>query len=432
MQKTDGGKDSGRSSALGAASVRPRLLFLCQTVPFPPDGGVWIRTYNVVRLLARRFELTMLCFERAVASKQGFSENGNAEELRRYGLVEVFEIPQRHSGLRFVKDHASSLIRRRVFTRYLYESGSFRRRLSHLLREQRFDLVHVDSLDLSGYLPMLMGRPVICVHHNVESQLLRRRATLEASWLRRRYSSVQARLMEAEDRAWCPRVTLNVAVSPDDRTLLGTIAPSARCEVVPNGVDTEYFRPVPATAPGGERIIVCVGGTNWLPNRDALLHFCADILPLIRRRAPGVKVMWIGACSDADRQRFASEYGVELTGYVPDIRPLVHKAGCYVVPLRLGGGTRLKIVDAWAMGKAVVSTSVGCEGLATRPGENILVADSDEDFAAATLRVLSDSALQSSVGASGRRTAEMAYSWEAIAAPMEALYLNVLEASVGK
>jgi len=404
---------------------RPKLLFLCQTLPFPPDGGVQIRTYNVLRLLARSFEVTALCFYRAGICRSEaavLAAVAALEALPGVASVEAFPIPQEHSRARLAWDHLRSVASRRAYTVFSYESAGFRARVEELLRTGGFDLAHVDSLDLSGYLPLLHGLPVVCVHHNVESALLRRRAENESSPLLRRYVALQAELLEAEERRWCGRVALNVAVSEEDRGRFGRLAPEAPFTVVPNGVDTDTFRP--AAVP--QRGIVFVGGYSWYPNRDALAHFAGDILPLLRAQVPGVQVRWVGRAPDEVRRDHRERYGMELTGYVEDIRPLVHEAACYVVPLRVGGGTRLKILDAWAMGKAVVSTTVGCEGLDARDGENILVRDDPAEFAAAVRRVLEDEGLRARLGEGARRTAEEVYEWEVIGRSMAADYLALL------
>ncbi len=404
---------------------RPKLLFLCQTLPFPPDGGVQIRTYNVLRLLARTFDVTALCFYRTgtcpTEGAVGAAVAG-LEALPGVAGVEAFPIPQEHSRPRLAWDHLRSVASRRAYTVFSYESAAYRARVEELLRTRRFDLVHVDSLDLSGYLPLLRGTPVVCVHHNVESALLRRRADNESSTPRRRYVALQADLLEAEERRWCGRMALNVAVSEEDRRRFGRLAPGAPFTVVPNGVDTDTFRPASVPQAG----VVFVGGYSWYPNRDALVHFAEDVLPLLRAQVPGVAVHWVGRAPDEVRREYRERHGMELTGYVEDIRPTVQAAACYVVPLRVGGGTRLKILDAWAMGKAVVSTSVGCEGLDARDGENILVRDDPAEFAAAVRRVLEDETLRARLGEGARRTAEEVYEWEVIGRSMTREYLALL------
>ncbi len=413
--------DGTRSGENGPGGPhRPRLLFLCQTLPFPPDGGVHLRSYNVLRLLAAHFEVTGLFFYRRATRPTPAAVRAGLAGLGRLGRVEAFPIPQEHSRARLLWDHFRSVITRRAYVHYAYEARGFRRGLRQVLERQTFDLVHMDSLDLAGYLPMLRGLPVVCTHHNVESDLLRRRAAAESSRLRGRYLRLQASLLERYERLWCPKVALNVAVSEADRRVLESRAPGARFLVVPNGVDTSVFQPGEENG----RAAVFVGGHGWFPNRDAMEYFRDAVLPLIRAERPDFSLTWVGRLPESERARFAAA-GVEPTGYVEDIRPYVTGARCFVVPIRAGGGTRLKILDAWAMGKAVVSTTIGCEGLDARDGENILIRDTPEQFAAAVLAVLGDETLRRRLGCAARATAERSYDWRRIGEPMTREYLEL-------
>ncbi len=402
---------------------RLRLLFLCQNLPYPPDAGAPIRSYHTLRLLAEDFRVSALCFVRRSTRPSRNDIEAATQVLR--GLVEtieVFEIPQDAGSLRLLRDHLFSVVSGRAYTRWTYESTAFREQLDRELAQGSFDLVHVDSLDLVAYLPRLEGRRVVLSHHNVESQLLRRRAESETG-LRRRYLQLQAKLLDREERRWCPRVDLNVVVSREDAETLRSVAPGVSTLVVPNGVDSREFTPGPV-AP--RREIVFVGGHTWFPNRDGMEFFVRDILPLIRERDQEVQVTWVGRASEEIRRTYA-ELGVHLTGYVEDIRPYVSRAACFVVPLRVGGGTRLKILDAWAMGKAVVSTSAGCEGLDVQPEENMLVADDPETFAAAVLRVLDDVSLREHLGHGGRATVQELYDWHIIGRSMLNAYAGLIE-----
>lgn len=186
--------------ACGRMTSRPQLLFLCQTVPYPPDAGVWIRTYHIIRLLARAFDITALCFERTRPPEIG--ANGASEAaldvLARFANVEVFPVAQRHSRLRYLWDHLRSVALGRVYTEFVYESRAFGRRLPQRLSSTNFDLVHADSLgDLVAYLPACDGVLVVCVHHNVEVEILRRRASIEATGARRVYPSSRRILWRA-------------------------------------------------------------------------------------------------------------------------------------------------------------------------------------------------------------------------------------------
>ena len=401
---------------------RPRVLFLCQTYPFPPDSGVANRSYNILRQLADSFDVKALCFYRQRSNSIGRELAAPYADLERRAAAESFLIPQEHSKVRLLFDHLRSVLSRTVYTRFSYTSRAFRQRIAEELADGGYDLVHVDSLDLSAYLPDVLRLPVVCVHHNVESALLRRRADTEGT-MRSSYLRLQSRFMEKEERGWCPKVVLNVTVSETDAATLRSIAPSARCTVVPNGVDTEFFRPTSQLTEG----LAFVGGTTWFPNQDALSHFATDILPLLRMTPEASPITWVGRASAAEQEE-GRKIGIDLTGYVEDIRPYVLSARCYVVPLRVGGGTRLKILDAWAMGKAVVSTSIGCEGLNARHGENILIADSPGEFASAVTRVLKDEELRCRLEQNARRTAEQDYSWEAIGKAMIEEYREVLAA----
>jgi glycosyltransferase involved in cell wall biosynthesis len=398
-------------------------LFLCQTLPWPPDGGVWIRTYHVLRLLARSFDITALCFERGGRGGRQPADQRRAavEALGALGRMHVFPVPQTLGRARFLWDHLRSTLSGRVYTRFVFDSRDFRRQLDALLAAERFDLAHVDSLDLSAYLPALAGLPVVCVHHNVESQLLERRAGIGRSW-RGWYLRRQARLMAREERRWCSRVALNVTVSAADAEQLRAVAPDAAFTVVPNGVDVDEFRP---GAGAGDRLVY-VGGTSWFPNQDALDFFCEAILPRLRAARRDLPlIQWIGAATPEQQRHYRERFRVELTGHVPDVRPYMRDSLCNLVPLRIGGGTRLKILNAWAMGNTVVSTSIGCEGLDAVDGENLLIADEPDAFAAAVLRALDDAALRRRIGAHARETAERTYSWDVIGGAMTESYLRL-------
>jgi glycosyltransferase involved in cell wall biosynthesis len=396
-------------------SIKPRLLFLGHALPFPPEGGVTVRAFHTVRLLSQKFDVTSLFFARRRALPAGGLEQA-VQGMEPYCAARGFPIAQEYSTVRRFRDHAVSLLRRRVYTYFEYESEAFERSLEALTVQGPWAWVHVDSLDLSRYLPMLEGS-IACTHHNVESQVLRRRAGMEARPLIRRYLRRQAELMREEEQQWLPKVRMNIAVSEPDRDQLLALSPDARVEVVPNGVDHREFQPSDSTEVEG---VVFVGGLDWFPNRDALTYFHDSILPALDSRIE--PVTWVGRATPGDVRRYAGSR-IRLTGHVPDIRTYVLNAACFIVPLRVGGGTRLKILNAWAMGKAVVSTSLGCAGLTAIDGENILIRDTPEGLADAIANVVRDPALRTRLGIAGRTTIEREYSWDVIQHRFEELYV---------
>jgi glycosyltransferase involved in cell wall biosynthesis len=229
--------------------------------------------------------------------------------------------------------------------------------------------------------------------------------------------------MRSEERRWAERVTLNVTVSEVDRAALSKLSPNAKVAVVPNGVDTNYF--TASTTAAHQHGLIFVGGSSWFPNADAIAWFCDEILPHLRKLDINVPITWVGRASADEQRAFTQRYGIEVTGYVDDVRPYLRAAACYIVPIRVGGGTRIKILDAWAMGKATVSTAVGCEGLHAVDGENILIRDSPEQFALAVATVLRNAEVRMRLERAARATAEARYSWSAIGRDMVRLYYDV-------
>jgi glycosyltransferase involved in cell wall biosynthesis len=401
---------------------RSKLLFLGHNLPHPPHEGALIRSYHTLRLLSEAFDVTAAHFFRCHAHPSEGDRESALAALAPYGSVAAFPIPQEFSRTRFVWDHLRSLFTGTPYVRWVHESRPFRDAVTSWMARSAFNLVHVDSLDLLAYLPDLPKVPVVLNHHNVESQLLRRRADHDGG-LVGAYIRHQARLVEEAERTWCDRVDLNIAVSSGDASLLRALAPRAEFQVIPNGVDTTAFVPTKGTPSGG---LAFVGGYSWFPNADAMRYFATEILPLIRARRPNTRLRWIGKIPRESAREFTS-LGVEVMGYVDDIRPLMAEAECLVVPLRVGGGTRLKILDAWALGKAVVSTTVGSEGLEIRHGSNILLADTPESFAAETLRVLDDASLRDTLAQGGRETAIQVYDWQSLGRVLVGRYNALLD-----
>jgi glycosyltransferase involved in cell wall biosynthesis len=387
--------------------TRPRLLFLGHTLPYPPDRGVALRSYHVLRELADRYEVTALLFRRRYEPTQ-MPLNDRIRHLREVAEVEVFDVPGERSAIRRRLDRTRSLVGRRSEARWRFMHRPFRRRVLELAFQKGPRLIHVDGIVLHGILPVLSGHRVVLAHHRSESRHLRLRAEL-SDGLDRWYLERQAEWMVREEREWLPRVSANTVTWEEDRDALRVEAEDARIEMVPPAVDTHHYTPAGGTGHG----LAFVGGARAPASRDALEYFAEAILPRLRR-ASGVQTLepisWVGTALEGDRERYR-ERGIDITGYVEDIRPIVRPAACYVVPRRAAGG-RTRILQAWAMGKAVVSTSVGCRGLDARDGENILVRDDPDSFARAVLDVLEDGKLRRRLGVAARRTVEEQYSWQ--------------------
>ncbi|PYO35192.1 MAG: hypothetical protein DMD71_13035 [Gemmatimonadetes bacterium] len=403
-------------------TARPRLLFLAQCFPYPPHSGVASRTFNILQQLQVAYDVDLVAFSRANHQADRFAREAAWQGLQQVvaHVAEPTPIPNERFALRKLWDHACSVISGRAYTYYEFQSRPFADHLRAALRARPPDLVHLDSLDLHGWLPELPAVPIACTHHSIESELLRLRASWLTPAVRRRYVLLQADRLERVERELCPRLTLNVMMSEVDAQRLRALAPGAATVVVPNGADTEYFQPNGAESVAGR--VVFVGPTYSYPNRDAVEFLLQEIWPRVRGADRSASLRLIGRNAPEDRARYDAEPGVTSLGYLPDIRPRLAEARCCVVPIRIGGGTRLKILDAWAMGKAVVSTSIGCEGLDAVDGENILIRDTPDAIADALLQVLRDARLRAHLGRNARRLATETYSWSVVGQRIRSAY----------
>ncbi|HXI32800.1 MAG TPA: glycosyltransferase family 4 protein [Gemmatimonadales bacterium] len=407
-------------------TTRPRVLFLAQCLPYPPDSGVTSRTFHILRELQVGFDVTLVPYFRVNHQPDAAARDAACEALRRVAtyVADPTPIPGEHRLSRRIWDHVRSLGTGRPYTHYQYDSAPFAERLDAAMRAGPPDLVHLDSLDMHRWLPLLPDVPVACTHHDIDSELLRLRAQHLRSPLLRRYMGLQAGRVERLERELCPRLTLNVMMSDIDAQRLQRVAPGARTVVVPNGTDTDHLHPNGGTSAAGR--VVFVGPTYSHPNRDAVEFFLQEIWPRIGAADPATSLQLVGRSAPADRARYDAEPGVQVLGQVPDIRPPLTQARCVVVPIRIGGGTRIKILDAWALGKAVVSTSIGCEGLDAVDGENILIRDTPGDFAAAVLEVLHDARLRAHLERNARCTALERYSWSLVGRRIRSAYAELL------
>jgi polysaccharide biosynthesis protein PslH len=265
----------------------------------------------------------------------------------------------------------------------------------------------------------------VLTHHNVESQLMLRRGERERSLAARAYVKLQARRLERYEAESCNRFAVNVMVSDADARTLAGISPGARTAVVPNGVDTLYFTPRDdAQTP----TVIFTGGMNMFANRDAVEWFLDDVWPAVLRQVPEARFVAIGQRPSAKiLAAAAADASVQAPGHVPDVRPWVGPAAVYVVPMRVGGGTRLKVLDAMAQGKALVATGLGAEGIEVEHGRHLVIADTASDFAERVVDLLRDPGRRQALGAAARQRVEERYAWPVIGRRLVAAYAAAIE-----
>jgi polysaccharide biosynthesis protein PslH len=333
--------------------------------------------------------------------------------------VELFEVPENRSKVSLIKTLVFSLFKRKAFVVCKYDTQPMRLAIRKKLSENSINIVHFDMLPLAIYLDEVRNSKTVLDEHNVESMLLKQRADTQTRLVGKWFFKEQQRLLEQFEKSACRDVDYIITCSQEDKETLNCFAPVTPVEVVPNGVDTRFFAPDSAVSEE-ECNMIFVGGLNWFPNLDALLWFDKCILPDILQEFPQAHLHVIG--QQSDKVSWQNKGAITCHGFVENIKPYIAKATVFVVPLRIGGGTRLKILSAMSMGKAVVSTTIGAEGLGLIDGENIVLADKEQNFSIAVKNLFTDSAYRSEISRNGRKYIFRHCQWDSIGSKLLHVY----------
>ena len=394
-----------------------RILWLNAGLLLPLDKGGKLRTWHLMRHLAKRHDITYLSFvdpSATAADREGMREVCN----------ELHLIPRSDpakGSVAFYLDAARRLFDRRPYAAGKYKSREYADRLALLLAANDFDLIVCDFLVPAVNMPATLPCPAVVFTHNVESEIWRRHFERQHHPIARFLYRQQWQRMLRFEAETLARFDLVLAVSDTDKDTLERLYPtSLRGPIftIATGVDTAYFAPRPQDT-GDPRHLVFTGSMDWIPNEDAMKHFCHDVLPLIRAQEPGTTLSIVGRAPTPAVQRLADIPGVTVTGRVDDVRDYVGRAGVYVVPIRIGGGTRLKIFEAMGMSRAVVSTTVGAEGLPVTNGRDVVIADTPQDFADAVVSIIRNPARRVQLERAARDLVVAHYDWSAVAGQLE-------------
>jgi sugar transferase (PEP-CTERM/EpsH1 system associated) len=398
------------------------ILLFAPYPPYPPRFGGATRVCHLVRAVAREHRITLLCF----ASPEESAALGPLREVCEAVHTVPYPTGADPRAKRFYQ--LRSLVGR-PYSYYVNYSPAMAAALQRLSTAGRFDLVQLEFGDVAPFYAVPGPALRVLDEHNVEHRLLERSWRQARSPFRRLYNRIEAHKLRRAELATCRRMDAILTTSDVDRATLAPDVDGVPIRVIPNGVDTAFFTPDESTPVDPARLVF-TGAIDYHPNTDGVLHFSAEILPRIRAAAPDVNLAVVGKDPPPAVQALAGER-VLVTGTVPDVRPWLRSAAVVVVPLRVGGGTRLKILEALATGRAVVSTSLGCEGLEVTPGEDILVADTPEAFAEAVVRCLREPALRARLGAAGRALVERRYRWETIGRSLSDFYWELSARGAG-
>jgi glycosyltransferase involved in cell wall biosynthesis len=395
-----------------------RILFLGTNLPIPPNNGHALRSLSIIQSLASSgHEIHFVSF---AAQDRPKTLSPLPSYCRQVELVErkMVSLSLRPSYVR----RAGCLLSLKPYSIERFRSEEMRTKIEVLLREKCFDLIVCDGLYSLVNVPRTEV-PIALNCHNVEHMILKRYSLVEKNYLKKCYAVLEAQLLRRAERRSCRRATIAMACSDADRTTLLQLQPNLSIVVVPNAVDLDSYGLDESRGSGdNDPVLLFQGGMDWYPNRDAVEFFARSILDLVRAEYPTVRFVVAGRNPPA---RFVEELGayrgVEFTGTVPDMRPFLSAATVVVVPLRMGSGTRIKILEAFAARKPVVSTRVGAEGLVIEAGKDILLADEPVEFARSVIALLRNPAKRNAMSKSARAVIVDRYSHQALKKSLDVL-----------
>ena len=386
------------------------IVWLKTELLHPVDKGGKIRSYNMLKELKRSCHITYLTLDDGTA-------DANARDLATEYCHELICIPHRRrekftAGFYF--ELMVNLTSRLPYAIKKYESQAMRQEIMNLVADRRFDVLVCDFLAPAVNMPFGLNCASVLFQHNVEAMIWKRHYEVQTNAAKRAYLYRQWQMMRAFEAKVCSRFDSVIAVSREDRETMQQEYQVKNVYDVPTGVDVAFFLPT-GRRKRQPHNLVFTGSMDWLPNEDAIRYFTEQIMPRIKHEVPGVTLTVVGRDPYPSLVELSKrDPSIIVTGRVDDVRPFIEEAAVYIVPLRIGGGTRLKIYEAMAMEKPIVSTSIGAEGLPIRNGEEILLADTPESFAEAVIGLLRNQLVATELGKRGAARVRAEFGWDAV------------------
>jgi glycosyltransferase involved in cell wall biosynthesis len=399
-------------------SRRLRVLVLDEGIPYPPNAGKSTRTWNLLRRLASRHSICILCY--------GHPNAAGTLEARDVGIdLRLVEPRANPEGWRLYLRLFLNLFSVFPFPVTKHYSRAFQTKFDELLNKDSWDLIQCEWTPYARFITLTPKVPVLMATHNVESQIWARRARHAGNpFAKVFFRSQEWKMRRFEQRALLRASAATVVTSLELSTLRNWGV--TNINLVPNGVDLESCSPAPEAEAEDE--LLFLASLDWYPNLDALGYFVKNILPTVRARRPSVHLRIVGRKpAKSVIEQYSCLPGIDFVGEVSDVRSYVHRATVIIVPLRIGGGSRIKILEALAAGKAVISTTIGAEGLDVISGEHLLIADSPEEFAGGVEELLVSTRLRRLLGDNGRKLVTDRYGWDQIANRLESVWYDISE-----
>ncbi len=401
--------------------TRPRILFLTNRLPFPVRDGQSRRTFNVLRGLATRHMIHLLSLQEPSEEPT----TGDLEILRKIcETVELVEGPSKQLGPQMLVRLIRSLFSPLPYTRWRHFSGFYARRVDEAIAEFRIDTIHCDILPIAYVMEKPRSIRCALTDHDVSFLKCARIAKGTQNPFTKLFLWLETTKLRRYERKMLNRSDLKIVVSEVDKQRLKSIGVLDEVEVVENGVDTEHFRPTSVREEEGS--LIWVGGAGEYANREGMEFFLRKVYPRVQEKVTDVSLTIVGSGFEQVRgSACLLDDSMRMTGYVEDPMEYIAKASVFIVPILSGSGTRLKLLEGMAAGKAVVTTMVGCEGIGGRHGVHYMVATTAEEFCRMTVACLRSEELRRRLGHHAREFVKGKYDWKRIWGRMNRLYLNL-------
>ncbi len=403
-----------------------KILWLSHLVPYPPKGGVMQRSYNLMKEMSKYHDLYIICFFQKSLQPTDADRQNAIKGLSQLGrIVSTFELNSDKSRINNLWLAIKSLFTRDPYTVNWLKKGGLSESIQAAINKNTINLVHFDTISWAPYIKDAHGCKRVLNHHNIESHMMLRRAKKEKNIFKKIYFYQEGWKIQAYEKKYCNKFDLNITCSEVDVGRLKSISPNIFAHDIPNGVDIDYFYPL--RLPEIPNSMVFVGGMSWYPNIAAMKFFVLEVLPRIIKKIPDAHLTIIGR----NPPTWLSELGktnhnITVTGFVDDVRPFIDKASIYICPINDGGGTKLKVLDALAMGKAIVAHPIACEGINVSDGEDVYYASTAQEFEKNIVMLFSSDTLRKKMGEKGRLLIESDYNFECIGKNMSNLYTQLL------
>ena len=382
------------------------ILFLSTRYPYPPDCGHYLRTYHTLKFLAEKNKIFFLSF------LENPIREIDQEMIKLCESVDVFMLPEDVSRMHLLYSLIKNIFSPLPFVAQKYFNKQMLHRINVILDNERIDIIHVDMLPLSSYLPFFRGIPACLVEHNVEYLRVESYVKVAKNIFEKLFLRIQAVKLKRFEQDALGRFYKVFSVSREDLENLQILCPGSEYVLVPNAVDIDYFSP--DRQGSCLNTLIWTGGAGEIYNRHAISYLVYKIMPILKHQRSDVKLILIGNSidnyfSDLDQLEY-----IEVLGYVDDVRPYLNNASIFVAPIFSGGGTKLKILNAMAMGLAVVTTNVGAEGIGCQDGVHYLEASTPNDFADKICNLLDDPERVTCMGLSAMEFIRKNYTWDSV------------------